>query len=95
MEAEQWVMIGAEVSWEGFSSDGVIEHPTYGYAIDVRAFDTKTDNAAGEHIHDQQHPLTAQEDRFAAEEWTLQRLSFALTMNVSQDGPLSLASPGR
>jgi hypothetical protein len=29
------------------------------------AFDTKTDNAAGEHIHDQQHPVTAQEDRSA------------------------------
>jgi hypothetical protein len=67
VEAEQWVMIGAEVFWERFSSDGVIEHPTYGYAVDVCALDTKTDNAAGEHIHDQQHPVTAQEDRFAAE----------------------------
>src|ERR1700687_4674544 len=34
-------MIGAEVFWEGFSSDGVIEHPTYGYAIDICAFESK------------------------------------------------------
>ena len=32
------------------------------------AFDAKTDDAAGEHVHDQQHPVTAQKDRFAAEQ---------------------------
>jgi len=68
VEAEQWVMIGAEVSWRGLSSDGVIEHPTYGYAVDVSTFDAKADDAAGEYFHDQQHLMTVQEDRFAAEE---------------------------
>jgi hypothetical protein len=47
--------------------DAQVGHPTCGYAVDVCAFDVKTDDAAGEHIHDQQHPVTAQENRFAAE----------------------------
>src|SRR4029077_16381786 len=57
VEAKQWVMIGAEASCQGFCSDGVIEHPTNGYAVDVVSFDTKADDAAGEHVHDQQHPV--------------------------------------
>ena len=61
-------MIGAEVSWWRLSSDGAIEHPTYGYAVDVSTFDAKTDDAAGEHVHYQQHPVTMQENGFAAEQ---------------------------
>ena len=32
------------------------------------ALDAKADDAAGEHVHDQHHPMAAQEDRFAAEQ---------------------------
>ena len=46
----------------------MIEHPTYGGAVDVFALDAKTDDAAGEHVHDYQHPVTAQEDGLAAEQ---------------------------
>jgi hypothetical protein len=47
------------------AGDGVIEHPTYGQAISVCRLDAETDDAAGEHVHDDQHPVTAQENRFA------------------------------
>jgi hypothetical protein len=34
---------------------------------DVGTLDAESDDAAGEHIHDHQHPVSAQEDRFVAE----------------------------
>ena len=60
-------MIGADVLRSGLTSDCLIEHPTNRYAVDVFTLDAKTDDAAGEDVHDEQHPVTAQEDRFAAE----------------------------
>jgi len=50
------------------SGDGLVEHPADGDSVDNRPFGAETDDAAGEHIHDQHHPMAAQEDRFAAEE---------------------------
>jgi hypothetical protein len=50
------------------ASDGVIEHPTYGDSVDGCTLDAKTDDAAGEHVHDHEYPVTAQENRFAAKQ---------------------------
>jgi hypothetical protein len=38
---------------------GAIEHPTYRDAIDAGGFDAEADDAAGENIHDQHHPMAA------------------------------------
>ena len=52
----------------GWPAIGVVEHPAYGDAVDVCALDAEADDAAGEDVHDHQHPVAAQEDRFAAEQ---------------------------
>ena len=46
----------------------MVEHPTYRDAVDVGTLDTEADDAAGEHVHDDQHPVAAQQDGFAAEQ---------------------------
>lgn len=68
VEAKERVMVGADVFRWGPASNCVIEHPTYRDAVDICTLDAKTDDAAGEHVHDYQHPVTAQEDGFAAEQ---------------------------
>ena len=37
-------------------------------SINIGAFDAETDESAREHVHDQHHLVTAQENRFAAEQ---------------------------
>ncbi len=68
VESEQRVVIGADVFGQGLARDGVIEHPTYGDAVDVSTLDTEAEDTTGEHVHDDQHPVTVQENRFAAEQ---------------------------
>jgi len=55
VEAEQWIVIGAEVSRAGLVHNGLIEHPTHGHAVAVLAGDAKTDDAAGKDVHDDHH----------------------------------------
>ena len=68
VQAKERVVVGADVFRERLAGDGVVEHPTYGDAVDVCTRDAKTDGAADEHVHYYQHPVTAQEDGFAAEQ---------------------------
>jgi hypothetical protein len=67
VELKQWIVIAADVLRYGVTCNGVIEHPTHGYAVDAAALDTETDDAAGEHVHDHEHSMAAQQDRFASE----------------------------
>ena len=53
---------------QGPASDGVVEHSAHGHAVAGGTLDAEADDAAGEDIDDHQHPMTVQEDRFAAEE---------------------------
>ncbi len=46
----------------------MVEHATDGYALDVCLLDAESDDATGEHIHHQQHPVTAKQDRFTAKQ---------------------------
>ena len=50
------------------ASDGVIKHPADGDPVNIGAFDAETDQPARAHVHDQQHPVTMQNDGFAAEQ---------------------------
>jgi len=45
----------------------VIEHPANRDPINMGAFNAETDEPAREDVHDQHHPVTAQENRFATE----------------------------
>ena len=67
VKPKEWVVIGADMLRYLLAGGGMIEHPTHRYAVDVCMLDRKTDNATSEHVHDQQHPMAKQEDRFAAE----------------------------
>ena len=68
VKAKQRVMISAEVFRWWLAGNGTIEHPAYGDAVDVCALDAEADEASCKHVHDQHYPVTAQENRFAAEE---------------------------
>jgi len=49
-------------------SNGSIEHPAYRDTINMSAFDAESDQPAREYVHDQNYSVTAQEDRFAAQQ---------------------------
>ena len=55
-------MIGADVTRHRLTGNGGIEHPTNGDAVYVRGVYAKADDAACEHVHDDQNPMTAQQD---------------------------------
>jgi hypothetical protein len=58
VEAKQPGVIGAGVFRYGLTKDGMVEHPTYRDAINAGTLDAKADDAAGEHVHDHQRPMT-------------------------------------
>ena len=59
VEAEQQVVVGADVAWRTLAHTGVIEHPAYRDTVDADGFDAEADDTAGEDIHDQHHPMAA------------------------------------
>jgi len=59
MEAEERVVVGADVFQYQLASNGVIEHSTYGDAVDVCTLDAKTNDTAREQVHGYQDPVTA------------------------------------
>ena len=40
--AEEWIMVSTDVLRQGLTRNGAVKHPTNGYAVDVRAFHSKT-----------------------------------------------------
>ncbi len=58
VKTKERVVVGADVFRWGLARNGVIEHSTYADAVDVGTLDAKTDDAAAEHVHDDQHPVT-------------------------------------
>jgi hypothetical protein len=67
VKSKQRVVVGTGVLGQALARAGAIEHPAYRDAVDAGGFDAEADDAAGENIHDQHHPMAAQEDRFEAE----------------------------
>jgi hypothetical protein len=68
MKLKQWIVIGTEISRGTLSIKGVIEHAAHGGPIDVTAMNAVPDYATRVLIHDDQHPVRIEQDRFAAEE---------------------------
>ena len=46
----------------------MIEHSANRDPINACGLDTKADDAAGEHVHDQRHPMASQQNRFDTEQ---------------------------
>ena len=68
MKLEQRVVIGAEISRSPLPSSGVIEHTAQCGSIDVAAMNSDPDYAARELVHDDQHPVTLNNDGLAPKE---------------------------
>ena len=68
VESKQRIVVGTQVLRRRLAGNGVIEHPTYGYAVNVSGFDTEADDATCEHVHHDHDPVTPQEYGFASEQ---------------------------
>ena len=57
VEPEQGIVVRAEVSWQASSEECVIEHPTYGRAVNVAEVDTEANDSPRELVHDDHDPM--------------------------------------
>jgi hypothetical protein len=66
MKAEQWVMIGTEALGKRLPAPSLVEHAAHADAVDMRGFDTESDDPTRKDVHDNHHPEALQQDRIAA-----------------------------
>ncbi len=66
MKSEQRVMIGTEALGKWLTTTGVVEHAADADAVDMRRFDTESNDATRKDIHHDHHPEALQQDRLAA-----------------------------
>ena len=59
-------MIGTEALRKWLSVPGLVEHAADADTVDVRGFDTESNDATGKDIHRNHHPEALQQDRLAA-----------------------------
>jgi hypothetical protein len=65
MKPEQRVMIGTEALGKWLSAPGLVEHAADADSVDMRGFDTESDDPTRKHVHDDHHPEALQEDGLA------------------------------
>jgi hypothetical protein len=68
VESEQWSVIRTEVFRNGLLSNRLIEHSAQRHAIDGSGVNTKSNDSAGELVHDDQHPMRPYRRRLTSEE---------------------------
>jgi hypothetical protein len=68
VKAKERIVISTEVFRFGLPGGGAIEHAAHQHAINACAGDAEPDDATSEDVHDQHHPMAAQEDGFNAEQ---------------------------
>ncbi len=68
MILEQRVLIGTEMARCAPTTNGGIEHATEAGPVDRTAVHAESDYAAGELIHDHQHPVALEHDGLASKE---------------------------
>ena len=68
VEPEQWIVIRTEVFRNGLLSNRLMEHSAQRHAIDGSGVNTKSNDAAGEWVHDDQHPMRPYRRRLTSEE---------------------------
>jgi hypothetical protein len=79
VEPEQRIMIGTEPRGQPLLGNGLVEHAAERWPIDGHGLHPKTDDPAGELIHDDQDPLTPQQDRFGPEQVQAPEAVFGMT----------------
>jgi hypothetical protein len=67
MESEQRIIIAADGSWQASPSDCTIEHPAERWTIDRSCVYTKANNLTCVLIHNDQHPMALERERFTTE----------------------------
>ena len=72
-------MVQAEPSREALTANGLVEHATESGAINGDGLNAKTNNPTGEDIHQDQDPMTLEEDGFGAEQVKAPQTVFGLT----------------
>jgi hypothetical protein len=60
METKQRVPIDADALRHALSGIGIVEHASDGQTVDVVSLDAKTDDLAGQYLHESQHSSRAQ-----------------------------------
>jgi hypothetical protein len=67
-QPEQRIMIGTEPRGQTLAGDGLVEHAAERWTVDGHGLHPKADDPAGKVIHDDQNPVTPQQDRFGPEQ---------------------------
>jgi hypothetical protein len=62
VEPEQRIMIGTEPYGRTLPGDGLVEHAAERWTVDGNGLHPKADDAAGKLIHDDQNPVTPQQN---------------------------------
>ena len=61
-------MIGTEALGKRLPASRLVEHAANTYTVDMRRFNTESDDSAREDIHDDHHPKALQQYGLASEE---------------------------
>lgn len=68
VKCKQRIVIGTEIPRDTEARDGAVKHSTQCRPIDVPGLDRKPDNPPAELIHNHQHPVGVEPNRFAAKQ---------------------------
>jgi hypothetical protein len=68
MKPEERVVVETETPGKWLASPGVVEHAADADAVDMRRFNSESDDATREDIHDDHHPEALQQDRLASKQ---------------------------
>ena len=68
VKLEQRIVIGTKLLGQTVARDGLVEHAADADAVDVRRFNTESDDPVREDIHDEHHPEALQQDGLASEQ---------------------------
>jgi len=79
VELKQRIMIGTEPRGRTLPGDCLIEHPAERWTVDCNGLHPKADDPAGKLIHDDQNPVTPQQDRLGPEKVQAPETIFGMT----------------
>src|SRR5262249_12534779 len=68
MKSIERIVIRTEIFPKACTSNRLLEHPTESLAVDNSWVDSKSDDPTRVLVHDDQHPIRSQCDRFAAKQ---------------------------
>ncbi len=84
MIAEQGVMIRTDITRRANSRCGLVEHTEQRSPIDIASMHVKVDDAPGELIHDNQDPMSLEENGLAPKQFDASKA--VLHMHMADEG---------